>query len=239
GKTNLDQFATGLVGTRSPHGGPASVFDEERISGGSSSGSAVAVGRGDVAFSLGTDTAGSGRVPAGFNQIVGLKPTPGRVSTAGVLPACRSLDCVSIFALNTQDAATVLRAVEGPDQQDDYSHFVPGPAHLQARRGAAAGAAMRIGIPSNPRLRGEDDYAEAWLDACAKARARGAELVEMDFSVLHEVAQLLYEGPWVAERYAVLETRLKDHPQSVDRTVATVVRKAEGQRAVDAFRAQY
>lgn len=239
GKTNLDQFATGLVGTRSPHGGPASVFDEERISGGSSSGSAVAVGRGDVAFSLGTDTAGSGRVPAGFNQIVGLKPTPGRVSTAGVLPACRSLDCVSIFALNTQDAATVLRAVEGPDQQDDYSHFVPGPAHLQARRGAAAGAAMRIGIPSNPRLRGEDGYAEAWLDACAKARARGAELVEMDFSVLHEVAQLLYEGPWVAERYAVLETRLKDHPQSVDRTVATVVRKAEGQRAVDAFRAQY
>lgn len=239
GKTNLDQFATGLVGTRSPHGAPASVFDAARISGGSSSGSAVAVGRGDVAFSLGTDTAGSGRVPAGFNQIVGLKPTPGRVSTAGVLPACRTLDCVSIFALSADDAATVLRVAEGPDERDDYSHFVAGPALLQARRGARPGSPLRIGIPAAPRLRAQDGYDAAWQQACELAAVGGAELVALDFSVLHEVADLLYEGPWVAERYAVLEPLLREHPEVVDPTVARVVRKAEGQRAVDAFRAQY
>jgi allophanate hydrolase len=239
GKTNLDQFATGLVGTRSPHGGPASVFDAGRISGGSSSGSAVAVGRADVAFALGTDTAGSGRVPAGFNQIVGLKPTPGRVSTAGVLPACRTLDCVSIFALTADDAAVVLQVLEGPDTRDDYSQFTPGPALLQARRGAVLGAPLRIGVPAEPKLRAQDGYDAAWDAACRQARSLGAELVALDFQVLHEVAQLLYEGPWVAERYAVLEQLLRELPQAIDPTVASVVRKAESQRAVDAFRAQY
>jgi allophanate hydrolase len=239
GKTNLDQFATGLVGTRSPHGAPASVWDVQRISGGSSSGSAVAVARGDVGFSLGTDTAGSGRVPAGFNQIVGLKPTPGRVSTAGVLPACRTLDCVSIFALTADDAANVLCAMEGSDERDDFSHFVAGPSRLQARRGARPGAPIRIGVPSTPKVRAQDGYDAAWRQACELALACGSELVELDFSVLHEVAHLLYEGPWVAERYAVLEPLLRDRPEAVDPTVATVVRKAEGQRAVDAFKAQY
>jgi allophanate hydrolase len=239
GKTNLDQFATGLVGTRSPHGAPASVFDPARISGGSSSGSAVSVARGDVVFSLGTDTAGSGRVPAGFNQIVGLKPTPGRVSTAGVLPACRTLDCVSIFASTVADAACVLAVIEGPDARDDYSHFTPGPSQLQARRGAAPGQPMRIGVPQQPRVREQDGYDAAWHEACAQATRLGLELVELDFGVLHEVAQLLYEGPWVAERYAVLEPLLHEQPQAIDPTVATVVRKAEGLRAVDAFRAQY
>ena len=127
-KTNLDQFATGLVGTRSPYGKPVSVMAPGRISGGSSSGSSVLVGRGDVVFALGTDTAGSGRVPAGFNQIVGLKPTPGRISTSGVLPACRSLDCVSIFAQTVDDAAAVLAQAEGADPTDIYSRFAPGVA---------------------------------------------------------------------------------------------------------------
>lgn len=239
GKTNLDQFATGLVGTRSPHGAPASVFDSNRISGGSSSGSAVSVARGDVVFSLGTDTAGSGRVPAGFNQIVGLKPTPGRVSTAGVLPACRTLDCVSIFASTVDDAGRVLAVIEGPDARDEYSRFESGPSHLQARRGAAPGRPMRIGVPKEPRVREEDGYDAAWRTACAQVGSLGVELVELDFGFLHEVAQLLYEGPWVAERYAVLETWLRERPDVIDPTVATVVRKAEGQRAVDAFRAQY
>ncbi|MEY3294787.1 MAG: allophanate hydrolase, partial [Pseudomonadota bacterium] len=126
GKSNLDQFATGLVGTRSPYGQPVSTWSDEHVSGGSSSGSAVLVSRGVVPFALGTDTAGSGRVPAGFNHIVGLKPTPGRVSTAGVLPACRSLDCVSVFALTAADAAAVLSVLEGDDAEDDYSRFAPG-----------------------------------------------------------------------------------------------------------------
>lgn len=239
GKTNLDQFATGLVGTRSPHGAPASVFDPQRISGGSSSGSAVAVARGDVAFSLGTDTAGSGRVPAGFNCLVGLKPTPGRVSTAGVLPACRSLDCVSIFAHTAADAAAVLRVMEGPDEQDDYSAFVAGPARLGAQRGLATGQPLRMAVPARPSLSTQEGYEEAWPVALQQARDLGVEMEEIDFSELLEIARLLYEGPWVAERQAVLEKRLAQAPQTVDPTVAAVVRKAEGQRAVDAFRAQY
>ena len=130
GKTNLDQFATGLVGARSPYGRPSSPFSAERISGGSSSGSAVAVARGDVVFALGTDTAGSGRVPAGFNNLVGLKPTPGRVGTSGVVPACRTLDCISVLALNVADAAAVLAVMEGPDAADAYSAFRTGAAQL-------------------------------------------------------------------------------------------------------------
>ena len=235
GKTNLDQFATGLVGTRSPHGGPASVFDDERISGGSSSGSAVSVARADVVFSLGTDTAGSGRVPAGFNNIVGLKPSLGRVSTAGVLPACRTLDCVSIFALTVPDAAAVLAVIEGPDARDDYSDHAAGPATL----GAGRPGKLRVGVPQTARVNAADGYDAAWAVACDRIQALGATAVPLDFSVLHEVAQLLYEGPWVAERYAVMESILSAQPRVVDPTVAAVVRKAEGQRAVDAFRAQY
>jgi allophanate hydrolase len=144
GKTNLDQFATGLVGARSPYGRPASAFDAQRVSGGSSSGSAVAVARAEVAFSLGTDTAGSGRVPAGFNNLVGFKPTPGRVGTRGVVPACRTLDCVSVFALTVEDAAAVLAVVEGADAHDAYSRFEPGPARLPAR--------LRLGVRPRGRL---------------------------------------------------------------------------------------
>jgi allophanate hydrolase len=231
GKTNLDQFATGLVGTRSPFGRPASVFDPARISGGSSSGSAVAVASGLVAFSLGTDTAGSGRVPAGLNGLVGLKPTPGRVSTAGVLPACRSVDCVSVFAHSVDDAAHVLSVLEGPDTRDAYSHFTPGRAALPSR--------PRLGVPRQTVFHGDAAYEGAWPDALARTRELGADLVELDFSPLFDVAALLYEGPWVAERHAVLQALMEGHPQALDTTVLKVVSKAVGMTATDAFRAQY
>ena len=230
GKTNLDQFATGLVGTRSPYGQPESTVAAGRISGGSSSGSAVAVGRGDVAFALGTDTAGSGRVPAGFNRLVGLKPTPGRVGTAGVLPACRSLDCVSILALTVADAAEVLAVIEGADADDAYCHNAPGPLAFPSR--------LRVGIPAAPIL-SEPGYAEAWAAAVKRARALGFELVEIDFSPLHEVAALLYGGPWVAERHAVVQALLDSDPDAFDPTVRRVIEGAKAFSATDTFRAQY
>jgi allophanate hydrolase len=231
GKTNLDQFATGLVGTRSPFGAPASVFAADRVSGGSSSGSAVLVGRGDVPFSLGTDTAGSGRVPAGFNNIVGLKPTPGRVSSAGVLPACRSLDCVSIFALTVEDAAAVLAVVEGPDEQDDYSAFLPGRVDWPA--------GLRIGVPRHPVVDSAQGYDAAWRAACDALGPLGATVTALDFEPLHDVARLLYDGPWVAERLAVVETLLEQQPEAVEPTVAAVIGRGRGISAVDTFRAQY
>jgi allophanate hydrolase len=231
GKTNLDQFATGLVGTRSPYGRPASVFDASRISGGSSSGSAVAVARGIVPFALGTDTAGSGRVPAGFNGIVGLKPTPGRVSTAGVLPACRTLDCVSIFAHGVDDAAHVLAVIEGADAADDYSHFAPGPAQLPAR--------LRIGVPQKPQVDAACGYAAAWDAALAHAAALGHEIVALDFQPLHDVAALLYDGPWVAERHAACRAIFEQSPEAMDPTVRRVIGRALGLTATDTFVAQY
>jgi allophanate hydrolase len=231
GKTNLDQFATGLVGTRSPYGAPASTWAADRVSGGSSSGSAVVVARGDVAFALGTDTAGSGRVPAGFNHLVGLKPTPGRVSTAGVLPACRSLDCVSVLALTVDDAATVLAVMEGADQADDYSQFQPGPATLPAR--------LRVGVPRTPVLDADQGYTIAWQQALRQLQALGAEIVSLDFEPLHQVARLLYSGPWVAERYAVVQRLMDSQPGKLDPTVATVIGAARNFSAADTFRAQY
>ncbi|MFO1272521.1 MAG: allophanate hydrolase [Rubrivivax sp.] len=230
-KTNLDQFATGLVGTRSPYGRPASVADASRISGGSSSGSAVAVARGLAAFALGTDTAGSGRVPAGFNGLVGLKPTPGRVSTAGVLPACRTLDCVSVFAHGVADATRVLAVMEGLDPADPYSAFAPGPAALPAR--------LRLGLPKVPVFHGDAGYEAAWAAATAKAAAAGHTLVEIDFTPLQAVAALLYEGPWVAERHAVVRRLLEERPEALDPTVRRVIERAKSFSATDAFAAQY
>ncbi len=231
GKTNLDQFATGLVGTRSPYGRPSSAFDAARISGGSSSGSAVALARGQVAFSLGTDTAGSGRVPAGFNGLVGLKPTPGRVSTAGVVPACRSLDCVSLFAHTVDDAALLLALVEGDDALDIYSHFVAGPAHLPAR--------ARIGVPKSPVFFGDAGYEPMFAAAIEQARALGQQVVEIDFAPLFAVAALLYEGPWVAERHSVVRELLLRQPEAFDPAVRQVIGRAVGFSATDTFEAQY
>jgi allophanate hydrolase len=231
GKTNLDQFATGLVGTRSPYGRPSSVFAADRISGGSSSGSAVAVARGDVPFALGTDTAGSGRVPAGFNNIVGLKPTPGRVSTGGVVPACRSLDCVSIFALTAVDAAQVLAVIEGADPLAAYSAFAPGPAQLPA--------VLRVGIPAQPVFSGDAGYAAAFGQAVAQLHTLGHQVVNVDFAPLQAVARLLYGGPWVAERHAVVEALLARQPEAIDPVVRSVVAAASGFSATDAFRGLY
>ena len=231
GKTNLDQFATGLVGTRSPYGRPACVGDITRISGGSSSGSAVAVARGLAAFALGTDTAGSGRVPAGFNGLVGLKPTPGRASTAGVVPACRTLDCVSVFAHGVDDAAHVLAVIEGPDEVDAYSAFAPGPATPAAR--------LRLGVPKQPLLDADIGYPGAWSAALAQARAAGHELVEIDFAPLFEVAALLYEGPWVAERHAACRALFDTRPEAMDDSVRRVMAGAIGRSATDLFEAQY
>ena len=231
GKTNLDQFATGLVGTRSPYGAPASTFAADRVSGGSSSGSAVVVARGEVAFALGTDTAGSGRVPAGFNNLVGLKPTPGRVSTAGVLPACRSLDCVSVFALTVGDAACVLSVMEGADAADAYSRFAPGAAALPA--------ALRVGVPRAAQVDREQGYDRSWSEALERLKAQGALIVELDFEPLHAVARLLYDGPWVAERYATVQALLESDPDALDPNVAAVIQRATAYSAVDAFRGQY
>jgi allophanate hydrolase len=229
GKTNLDQFATGLVGARSPYGRPSSAFDAQRVSGGSSSGSALAVARAEVAFSLGTDTAGSGRVPAGFNNIVGLKPTPGRVGTTGVVPACRTLDCVSVFALTVEDAAAVLAAIEGPDGADAYSRFVAGPGRLPPR--------LRIGVPMAPDLGAE--YAPCWPLAWRLAAEMGHEIVPVDFTPLDAVAELLYNGPWVAERHAVVQALLERDPGAIDATVRSVIGRAIGLSATEAFKAQY
>jgi len=231
GKTNLDQFATGLVGTRSPYGAPASTLVPGRVSGGSSSGSAVAVSRGDVAFALGTDTAGSGRVPAGFNNIVGLKPTPGRVSTAGVLPACRTVDCVSVFALTVDDAAAVLAVFEGADDADEYSAFAPGAAALPT--------APRVGVPRGALVDAALGYDRAWAAAVQRLRAQGARVVELDFEPLLAVARLLYEGPWVAERWLAVRPLIERDTGALDPTVARIVGGATRFSAADAFAGQY
>jgi allophanate hydrolase len=231
GKTNLDQFATGLVGLRSPYGRPSSTFAADRISGGSSSGSAVVVSRGDVPFALGTDTAGSGRVPAGFNNIVGLKPTPGRVSNNGVVPACRSVDCVSVLALTVADAAAVLALIEGPDPHDAYSAFRLGPAQ--------PGATLRIGVPVTPIFGGDAGYAPCFEQALAQARTLGHMIVPIDFAPLLAVAKLLYGGPWVAERHTVVQELLARDPDALDATVRAVIEAAHRFSATDTFRAQY
>ena len=232
GKTNLDQFATGLVGTRSPYGQPSSVFSREHISGGSSSGSAVAVASGRVPFSLGTDTAGSGRIPAAFNQIIGLKPTPGRVGTSGVVPACRTLDCISVFALTVEDASHVLSVIEGPDCDDSYSEFVPGPAQC-------AEAVLRIGIPKDVQWPDGSDYARPHEQALGHARSLGHILVPLDFAALHRTAELLYAGPWVAERHTVVRSLMEREPESLDPSVRAVIESARRFSATDAFAAQY
>ncbi len=232
GKTNLDQFATGLVGTRSPYGPCENSFDPAFISGGSSSGSAVSVATGLVSFSLGTDTAGSGRVPAGFNNIVGLKPSCGLLSTRGVVPACRTLDCVSIFALTAADAQRVLSVAQGFDAGDAYSRDV---------EPAALPSSPRYGVPRTDQLEffGDSEYARLYAEACRRVQDTGAALVEIDFAPLFETARLLYEGPWVAERYAAIASFIRDHAAALHPVTAEITLAGSKPTAVDAFRAQY
>jgi allophanate hydrolase len=233
GKTNLDQFATGLVGTRSPYGIPASVFDPAYISGGSSSGSAVAVAAGLVSFSLGTDTAGSGRVPAGFNNIVGLKPTKGLVSTRGVVPACRSQDCVSIFAGTVDEALKVLNEAQGFDKEDDYSRPAP-PAT------AIMPAAFRFGVPADGlEFFGDDAAAALYAQSVGNLRELGGTLVAIDFAPFRDAARLLYQGPWVAERLAALRQYDFERPDAIHPVVWQIIGGARGLTAADGFAAFY
>jgi allophanate hydrolase len=238
GKTNLDQFATGLVGTRSPYGACANAFDPAYISGGSSSGSAVAVARGLVSFALGTDTAGSGRVPAAFNNIVGLKPSCGRLSTRGVVPACRSLDCVSIFALTSADAAQVLRVLEGFDAYDVYSRDF---ARLPTPRLRAAEGAVRVGVPRADQLEffGDRGYAACYSQAIERIRMLGWQAIEIDFRPFLETARLLYEGPWLAERYVALRRFLHEYPDAMHPVTRSIIERGASPSAADAFEAQY
>ena len=235
GKTNLDQFATGLVGTRSPHGAPRSVFNADYVSGGSSSGSAVAVAGGLVSFALGTDTAGSGRVPAAFNNIVGLKPSRGLLSTRGVVPACRSLDCVSIFALNAGDAAEIFDAAAVFDVADSYARArmpetppVPG-----------AGFVFAVPRAADMKFFGDDEAARLFGEAIERLEAMGGQARRIDFSLFAEAAALLYEGPFVAERMAAVGTFIEMHAASVDPTVRSIVMGGKARSAVETFEALY
>jgi allophanate hydrolase len=235
GKTNLDQFATGLVGVRSPYGVPRNLFDAKLISGGSSSGSAVAVGAGIAPLALGTDTAGSGRVPAAFSNIVGLKPSLGLVSTAGVVPACRSLDCVSIFSLTVDDAMTMLTAIAGPDAADPYSR--PRPLHAVGPMPAG----IKLGVPAGgERLFFGDDMAAAVYEAALTLLAElGAVIVEVDMAPFYETARLLYEGPWVAERYLAAKSLVDSSPNSLHPVTREIVLTGAKVTAADAFTAFY
>ncbi len=239
GKTNLDQFATGLNGTRSPFGACANSHDARYVSGGSSAGSAVAVALGLASFSLGTDTAGSGRVPAGFNDLVGLKPSRGLVPTTGVVPACRSLDCVSVFAGDCDGANAVLTVMEGRDAADGYTRRNPG-YNAASRYGRRAGP-LRFAVPDEAGLEffGDDGYRSAWRDALDRLEADGAELVPIDFAPFDEIARLLYEGPWVAERHVATEPLIEDDPGAIFPVVRDIILTGATPLARDYFRAEY
>jgi allophanate hydrolase len=234
GKTNLDQFATGLVGVRSPYGVPRNAFDPKLIPGGSSSGSGVAVAAGLVPFALGSDTAGSGRIPAGLGNIVGLKPSLGMVSTAGAVPACRTLDCISVFALTVDDAWAAFAAMAGPDIADPYTRNrpvgTPGPLPR-----------LRIGVP----IKGErvffgDQVSAAEFDAAIdRFAALGASISEIDIEPFYETARLLYEGPWVAERYLAAQKLIASSPESMHAVTREIILGGARAHATDAFAAFY
>jgi allophanate hydrolase len=236
GKTNLDQFATGLVGVRTPYGVGRNLFDRRLIPGGSSTGSALAVAAGFTPLSLGTDTAGSGRVPAGFSNIVGLKPSRGLVSTAGVVPACRSLDCVSVFALTVDDAIAMLRVIAGSDGGEEA---------LSSRPAVHAVGPMpqglRLGVPlSGQRLFFGDRQSEAaYAAALAQCATLGVAIVEIDIEPFYAAARLLYEGPWVAERYLTARALIASSPQSLHPVTRQIILAGAHGTAADAFAAFY
>ncbi|MDD2897860.1 MAG: allophanate hydrolase [Desulfuromonadaceae bacterium] len=234
GKSNLDQFATGLVGVRTPFGTARNPYSCDHIPGGSSSGSAVAVASGLVSFALGTDTAGSGRVPAAFCNLFGIKPTRGLLSTSGVVPACRSLDCVSIFALDADDGARVLQVAQGYDDSDPFSRR--GQAPLQQRSHS-----FTFGIPAAAELEffGNQQYASLFTQAVARLERLGGIKREIDFRPFREAARLLYEGPWVAERYAALREFIETKPEAFYPVTRDIIFKGIDATAVDAFSASY
>ena len=231
GKTNLDQFATGLVGTRSPYGIVPNTFDPQLISGGSSSGSASVVARGIVPFALSTDTAGSGRIPAGFNQIVGLKPTPGAVSGTGLVQACRTLDCIAVLACTVADSASVMAIMEGFDPADCYSR--PRPVLTPAKPLAQ----LRVAVPAGRKL--SSSYEQAFTQFSSQLQEQTAQLGEVSFDSLFEVAGLLYYGPWVAERVVGARSIYDTQPQSLLPVIRQVLDVAQQFSAADTFAAQY
>jgi allophanate hydrolase len=235
GKTNLDQFATGLVGVRTPYGIARNLFNPNLIPGGSSTGSAIAVAAGFAPLAFGTDTAGSGRVPAAFNNIVGLKPSLGLVSTAGVVPACRTLDCVSVFTLTVDDAVAALRVIAGPDAADPYSRRRPLPAVEPTPNGA------KLGVPiSGQRLFfGDQASAAAYDEALTQLESLGATIVEIDIEPFYAAARLLYEGPWVAERYLTARALIASSPESMHPVTRQVILAGAHGTAADAFLAFY
>lgn len=236
GKTNLDQFATGLVGVRSPYGFPANSIDSDYIPGGSSSGSAIAVARGFSSFSLGTDTAGSGRIPAAFNALVGLKPTRGILSCSGVVPACKTLDCVSIFAGSPHDAQTVLEVAASFDISDPWARADPALAEA-----TPLGPSFRFGVPRDEQLEffGNESAQSCFLSAIEKLEAMGGERITIDFQPFLDAARLLYEGPWVAERFVVIEEILSNRPEILHPVTRSIIEGGANPGAADAFKSQY
>jgi allophanate hydrolase len=235
GKTNLDQFATGLVGVRTPYPVPRNAFDPAIVPGGSSSGSAVAVARGIVPFALGTDTAGSGRVPAGLNNIVGLKPSVGAVSTRGVVPACSTLDCVSVFAGTVDDAWAVYAVMAGEDKADPFSR----PTALDALTPAPPSPVLGIPRAADQKFFGDAGAKAAWRASLKVLKELGAAFVDVDMTPFNETAALLYEGPWVAERFAAVAPFLARHRREMHPVTRRIVEKAKGFSAADAFSGIY
>src|SRR5450432_2222766 len=235
GKTNLDQFATGLVGVRSPYGVPRNPFNPALIPGGSSSGSAVAVSAGLVPLALGTDTAGSGRVPAMLNNIVGLKPSLGLISNAGLVPACRTLDCISVFSLTVDDAMAALSVMAGPDGADPFSRNRPLAAVTPFPE------KLRLGVPRNGQLIffGDKASEKAYGEALKRWTSLGATLVEFDLEPFYETARLLYEGPWVAERYLVIRNLLASSPDAIHPVTREITIAGARLSAADTFSALY
>jgi allophanate hydrolase len=233
GKTNLDQFATGLVGVRSPYGIPKNAFNPLYVSGGSSSGSAAAVARGQVSFALATDTAGSGRIPAAFNNVVGLKPSRGLLSTTGLVPACKSIDCVTVVSLTCDDARRVAAIAAGFDPKDPFSV-----RENIGWRSSVVTRGLRLGVARDEDLYFTDPPArEAFAEARARLEAMGVVLEPIDMAPFYEAGQLLYGGPWVSERLSGIESFKREHPEALLPVIRSILDDGERYRATDAFRA--
>jgi allophanate hydrolase len=239
GKTNLDQFATGLVGTRSPYGETHNAFNRDYISGGSSSGSAVSVAQGLVSFSLGTDTAGSGRVPAAFNNIFGLKPSRGLVSNSGVIPACRTLDCVAIFATTAEDLQRLFNITAKFDPLDAYART--NPVSNTASQTTLIPASFSFAIPKASQLEffGNEAYRKGFEDAISQLQALGGQAHEIDFEPFMQAARLLYEGPWVTERYLATQPIIDEQPEALLDVTRSIIIQGKDKLASDLFSAQY
>jgi allophanate hydrolase len=231
GKGNLDQFATGLVGTRTPYGIARNAIDAEYLPGGSSSGSATAVAAGLCAFSLGTDTAGSGRVPAAFQELIGWKPTRGLLSNRGLVPACRSLDCISVFANTAVDALLIYSVVGKYDAADAFSREVTPIGRI--------GGSFHFGVPSALDFAGDTDTPGLFALAIERMKALGGTPVEVDLTPFTEAAKLLYEGPWVAERWAAVGEFVELNPEAVFPVTRKILEASKGWDAASTFRAQY